>query len=313
MLKQTAFTWRRACLSLATAPCLFTGVIAYGDDKAPQPATAVSADESTIRSGTKEYEKAFNAGDAKALAAMFAPDAELVDERGKTFKGREQIEGEFAAIFAQQPGAKLQIHCDAVKFLSPEVAIETGTASGETKDGTTSAGTKYSSILVKVDGKWLISNVNEARASTLVGDERLAKLKFLVGNWKADLGEGKTYKSSCQWMPGENFLSRNFSVQQNGQTLSSGTQIIGFDPVVGQIVSWTFDSSGGFGHEIWEETSGRWRIAASSVLPDGATSLATNYLTKLNGNTFTWESNERSLNDQLLPDTAVVRVERDMQ
>jgi uncharacterized protein (TIGR02246 family) len=312
MLNTNTFTWRRACLAIASALSLLPGVTAVAQETAP-PATSVSADEAAIRAGTKEYETAFNAGNAKALAALFAPDAELIDERGKTFKGRDQIESEFAAIFTQQPGAKLEIHSDAVKFLSPDVAIETGTAGGETKDGTKSPGTKYSTILVKVDGKWLISNVNEARASTLVGDERLAKLKFLVGDWKADLGDGKLYKSTCQWLPGENFLSRSFSVQQNGQPLSSGTQIIGFDPVVGQIVSWTFDGSGGFGHEIWEETNDRWRIAASSVLPDGATSLATNYLTKLNANTFTWESNERSLNDQLLPDTAVVRVERDMQ
>ncbi len=45
-------------------------------------------------------------------------------------------------------------------------------------------------------------------------------------------------------------------------------------------------------------------------MPDGGTSLADNYLTKVNGNTFTWQSVERSLNRQLLPDTAEVSVQR---
>ena len=45
-------------------------------------------------------------------------------------------------------------------------------------------------------------------------------------------------------------------------------------------------------------------------MPKIGTSLATNLLNKINDNTFTWRSVDRSLNDQLLPDTAEVRVER---
>jgi uncharacterized protein (TIGR02246 family) len=306
----TLVDWRRAGLALLTTLSLVASV-AHAEDAA-KPTASISEDEAAIRAGTQEYAKAFAAGDAKALAAMFAPDADLIDERGKSFKGQKAIEREFATIFADHAGAQVSIKVDAVKFLSPDVAIETGTASGQSKDGTASPGTKYSAVLVKVDGKWLLQNVNESRATAAVGDQRLANLKFLVGDWKADLGGGKTYKLSCEWLPGENFLSRKFSVLENGQTLTSGSQVIGFDPVLGQIVSWTFDSSGGFGHEIWEERGGRWQIAASSVLPNGATSLATNYLTKVNGNTFTWQSIERSLNDHMLPDTAEVRVDRDM-
>lgn len=312
MLNHHTFNaWRRGCMALFASLSLLAG--AAHAQEAARTSAALSEDEAAIRAGTKDYEKAFVAGDAKALAAMFAPDAELIDERGKSFQSREQIEREFSDIFHDQAGATLSIKVDGVKFLSPNVALETGTASGKSKAGTASPGTKYSAILVKVDGKWLLQNVNESRATAAVGNQRLAGLKWLVGDWKADLGGGKTYKLTCEWLPGENFLSRKFSVEQNGQAISSGRQVIGFDPVVGQIVSWTFGSDGGFGHEIWTEQQGSWRISASSVLPDGATSLATNNLTKVNDNAFTWQSVERSLNDQLLPDTAEVRVERDMQ
>jgi hypothetical protein len=111
-------------------------------------------------------------------------------------------------------------------------------------------------------------------------------------------------------MSEKSFLSRTFTVSENARVVSSGTQIIGWDPVVGQIVSWTFDSSGGFGHEAWEDRGAQWRIDASSVLPDGTTALSTNLLSKLNDHAFTWRSVERSMNDELLPDTAEVRVER---
>jgi uncharacterized protein (TIGR02246 family) len=304
--------WRRVCLALFATLSLLAAAHTSHAQKAAQPAAALTEDEAAIRTSAKDYEKAFAAADAKALAALFAPDAELVDERSRTFKGRDEIEREFATIFADQAGATVAIDIAAVKFISPDVAIETGLARGQSKTESAGPGVKYTAVHVKRDGKWLLSNVNESRATAAVGDQRLAGLKWLVGDWQADLGDGKTYKLSCEWLPGENFLSRKFSVQENGQPLTSGHQVIGFDPVLGQIVSWTFDSSGGFGHEIWEEKGGRWRIAASSVLPDGATSLATNNLTKVNGNTFTWQSVERSLNDQLLPDTAEVRVERDM-
>jgi hypothetical protein len=141
-------------------------------------------------------------------------------------------------------------------------------------------------------------------------EQRLAPLAWLVGEWKADMGKGRTYKANCQWLPEKSFLSRTFSVSNAEGVISSGTQIIGFDPVLGQLVSWTFDSSGGFGHEMWEDRGDQWQIEASSVLADGQTALANNILTKLNDNTFTWRSIERSLNEQLLPDTSEVRVER---
>lgn len=277
---------------------------------AKQTAEKPSADEAAIRASADEYEKAYAAGDAKALAAQWAEDGELVDAFGRSFKGRDDIEREFEQIFADRPGATVDVTIDSVKFLSPDVAVESGTAKAQAKDGSTGEPVQYTAIHVKRDGKWLLSNVNESPASQPASGTRLADLAWLVGEWKAELGDGKTYRLRCEWMPDKSFLRREFFVQEGDKPLSSGTQIIGFDPVLGQIVSWTFDSSAGFGHELWESQGTRWRIAASSVLADGATSLATNYLMKTGDNAFTWQSVERSLNDQLLPDTAQVRVER---
>ena len=277
----------------------------------PQGArSAPSGDEAAIRATAADYEKAFNKGDAKAVAASWAADGELVDETGRVLKGREAIEKEFAAIFADQAGAQIEVGVDAIKFLTPEVAVESGTT--RARSATTAAGppVKYTAVHVKRDGKWLLSNVSESRASGGANARNLAGLSWLVGEWKADLGDGKTYRMTCQWMPEKSFLSRTFSVTEGDRTLNSGTQIIGWSPVVGEIVSWTFDSTGGVGQEMWEDHGNRWRIDASSLLADGATSLATNLMNKIDDNTFTWRSVERSLNEKLLPDTAEVRVER---
>lgn len=290
-----------AALSLMAATCL----------GAPAEAAAKPADdEAAIRAAADEYEKSFNAGDAKAVAAAWTEDGELIDELGRKFHGRDEIEKEFAAIFADQPGAAVEVTIDAIKFLTPDVAVESGTARARSSKGPAGPPVKYTAIHVKRDGKWLMSNVSESRPAEVSGEQRLVGLSWLVGEWKADLGAGKTYRTTCQWLPGKSFLSRTFTVDEKEATVSSGTQIIGWDPLSSQIVSWTFDSTGGFGHEIWEDRGAQWRIDASSVLADGGTSLSTNLLSKTGDNAFTWRSVERSLNDQLLPDTSEVRVER---
>jgi uncharacterized protein (TIGR02246 family) len=295
-----------ASLVAASAVVMAQGKPKTPPTKAPAADAQPAGDEEAIRAGAKDYEKAFNAGDAKAVAAFWARDGEFVDASGRKFTGREAIEKEFAAIFADQKGAQIVVTVDSVKLITPEVAVETGSTQAK---GVAGAPVKYTAVLVKDDSGWLLENVSESRGAATSG-ERLANLAWLVGEWKADMGGGKTYRMTCQWMSGKSFLTRTYSVANSEGEISSGTQIIGFDPVLGQIVSWTFDSSGGFGHEMWEDRGDNWQIDASSVLADGATSLSTNLLSKIDENTFTWRSVERSVNEQLLPDTAEVRVER---
>ncbi len=309
--------WQGAVIALLLG-CLSAAVAVADEPKPEQTKTKATSqeaaqspdDEAAIRATVAQYEKAFAAGDAAALAAQWAKDGELVDSLGRSFKGRESIEQEYGDIFADRPGATVKVDVQSLRFVSPDVAVETGTARAKAKDGSVGEPVQYTAVHVKHDGKWQLANVTETRSSLPDTKTQLADLSWLVGEWKADLGDGKNYHLRCEWMTDKTFLRREFSVKQGNEDLSSGTQIVGWDPVLGQIVSWTFDSSGGFGHELWEDQGARWRVAASSVLANGATSLSTNYLTKANDNAFTWQSVERSLNDELLPDTAQVSVER---
>ncbi len=306
--------WRQAVvLSALMVVLLLVGNPLATAQPADRPANgdATSSDEAEIRRTVSAYEAAFEAHEATALAALFSTDAQIVNELGHSIQGREAIEKEFDEIFAQHKDAKVKILIDSIKFLSSDVAIESGSSQGQSSAGPPRPVVRYTAVHVKRDGKWLINHVNEAQATTAIqADHHLASLVFLLGKWEADLGQGKVYRLNCDWMPGQKFLKRIFTVEENGTILTTGTQIIGYDPIVAQVTSWTFDSTGGFGHEVWEDHGSRWRIAASSVLPDGSTSLATNYLTPGGANAFTWQSVERSVNTQLLPDTAVVSVKR---
>ena len=118
-------------------------------------------DEAAIRKSDDAYVEAYNKQDAKALAALWSPEAVYVDpETGEEAVGREEIEKEFAETFEGLKDAKLEIDVKAIKFLSPNVAVESGTARivrpKEEPDEST-----YSALFVKRDGKWLLDRVTE--------------------------------------------------------------------------------------------------------------------------------------------------------
>src|SRR6267142_2111505 len=86
-------------------------------------------DEAAIRKSDDAYVEAYNKQDAKTLAALWSPEAVYVDpETGDESVGRDEIEKEFAGTFADNKDAKLEIKVNAIKFLSPNVAVENGTA-----------------------------------------------------------------------------------------------------------------------------------------------------------------------------------------
>ena len=62
-----------------------------------------------------QYEKAFNAGDAKAIGALWKSDGEFVDPLGNRIVGREDIEKLFADYFSRNRGGKLSLKVLSLK------------------------------------------------------------------------------------------------------------------------------------------------------------------------------------------------------
>ena len=120
-----------------------------------------AADEAAIRKAVESYVAAFNQGDAKALAAMWSPEAVYTNPlSGEQVVGREAIEQQFAGIFADAKGAKLEAKTDSIRFISPSVAVEHGTAKVITAEQTPEE-TEYTAIYVKRDAQWLLDRVTE--------------------------------------------------------------------------------------------------------------------------------------------------------
>ena len=63
------------------------------------------------------FVKAYNEKDAKALGALFTPDAEIEDEDGEVTRGRDAIVGRFSGIFKESGGDRLAVDTDSLRFL----------------------------------------------------------------------------------------------------------------------------------------------------------------------------------------------------
>jgi uncharacterized protein (TIGR02246 family) len=277
---------------------------------APSPSDPNSAeDEKAIQKNQAGYTRAFNAGDAKALAAFWAADGEFVDADGKSSKGRGAIQREFASFFAETKGLKLEVSTHSLRFVSPGVALESGTSRVVRSSDGESSVTSYHIVHTKRDGQWQLASVRESAHVESSSYEQLRSLEWLVGNWTSKNG-GRSLELSCEWTAKRAFLLRKYVLKDTDNPAKTGVQVIGWDPVEGTIVSWVFDSDGGFASERWTRDGKRWILEATGVTHDGAEVTATNILTPVDHDNFSWQSVRRTLDQVPLPDTALVRATR---
>ena len=83
-------------------------------------------DEQAIRATAGAFARAYNSGDAKALATLFAPDSEVIDEYGDRIVGRDRIEDEYSELFNSTPRSKLELITESLRFVGTDTAKEEG-------------------------------------------------------------------------------------------------------------------------------------------------------------------------------------------
>jgi uncharacterized protein (TIGR02246 family) len=98
---------------------------------APVAAIALAAggadDMSAIKQATTDFGTAWNKHDAKAIAACWAKDGDLIDPAGKKMSGQEAVEKYFAE---EHTGKGALAHCtfelksDSVRLITPDVSLE---------------------------------------------------------------------------------------------------------------------------------------------------------------------------------------------
>lgn len=291
---------------------LFRFVVALAvTSAAPSWLCADQAEEEVaIRASVAAYVVAFNKGDAKAIAAQWAPDAvysnPMTDEE---VTGRKAIEAQLVKIFKDAKETKIEVDVNSIRFLSPSVAIEEGTAR-VLRPGDEPDVTIYSCMHVKAGGKWLVDRMTEQSEPVFRSNyQHLKDLQWMIGTW-VDQDGSATIKTTSQWSKNQNFITRRFSVSIDGESDLSGVQFIGWDPVAQNIRSWVFDSDGGFGDSTWKKKENKWVIRSAATLSDGRKASAVKTLTVLDDQTITWQASGRSINGEILPNIDPIRLTR---
>lgn len=305
-MRMLAFTFGLALASMA-------GAALMADEKKPAAAvrpaaTAKSNDEEAIRATAAAFLKAFDAADAKALAALWTPAGDYIDENGQSCQGREALEKKYASLFRDHPGLKMTIEIGSIRLLGPNAAMEDGKTVLETPDGRKISASRYTAIHAKENGKWLISAVRDMPLEATSKDA-LKALSHFVGDWVAKRDDA-TVQTHCEWIADQHFLQRTYKVEKKGAEVSSGMQIIGWDPGLQKIRSWTFDSTGGHGEGEWTAVDGGWMIESAGVLADGELTASTDMLRQVEDNIIGWRSVDRVAGGQRLSDTEEVVLER---
>src|SRR5207253_4422226 len=97
------------------------------DEPKAQASAHSSADEEAIRANIAKFVKAYNAGDAKAVAALFTVDGQIVDKQGNVAESRDAIAKTFTRLFAEMPQKRLEVIVESIRFVGAELAVEVGT------------------------------------------------------------------------------------------------------------------------------------------------------------------------------------------
>lgn len=287
-------------VSVLAACCLKT----VADEPAQTP-----GERAAIQQSAEKFTKAFNAGDAPTIAAQFTENAEYVTEDGSVISGRKAILEDFAATFKQSPGMKIETFVESIRFLGKGVAIEKGTTQVTRKEGEQPVEGSYAVLHVNTGQGWQIAHVRELPAPQISNYHRLKELEWMVGDW-VDEGEESLVVTSCHWSKNKNYLLRSFKVRIAGRDEVEGTTRIGWDPRAKKIHSWTFDTEGGFAEGVWTNDGDRWIVKSTGVVRQGQTASATNVFTFLDANTFTWQSVDRIVGGEIMPnidETTIVR------
>jgi uncharacterized protein (TIGR02246 family) len=301
---------RRTSVLVAAAGLLAAAGLIIAQDKAAPPAgPARPADEQAIKQASQAFAKAFETGDANAVTALFTEQAEYMDEGGVPVRGRAALAKAYADFFANRQAVKAEAKTDAIRFLGQDTAVEDGTFIVTAKDSPP-ATSRFSALYVRQDGKWLIAMLKEWGDET-TDRANLQDLAWLIGTWESEGGD-LTARTTYEWAENKNFIRARYTLtpKKPGEQATSGTQVIGVDPALGLVRTWTFDAGGGIGEALWQWDGNRWVIESVGTLADGSQTTAENHLARSGDDGFTWKSIQRTVNGEPLPDLGPVKVKR---
>jgi uncharacterized protein (TIGR02246 family) len=266
--------------------------------------------EAAIQKNGEAFVEAFHKGDARALAALWAPDGEYTDQTGFCLKGREAIEKNYQEFFSKYKGLKVQIDSQKLHFVSPDVAIEEGISEVFGPDGGPPSRARFTITHVKQDGQWLLASVRDSSYVPSSNYEQLRGLEWAIGEWAGQAEQGEVEHCSLAWSENRNFIVGHSSTTFKTATLGSAQQWIAWDPLAKRLRSFVFDDSGAFGEGAWNKEGDKWTLKVTVVLQDGKKATATYNFTPVDADTIAFQIIDRNVDGKTLPDTKEIKMKR---
>jgi uncharacterized protein (TIGR02246 family) len=286
---------------------ILLGIVAFsGQGQQARPANG----EQAVRKAAAGHIEAINKGDLDGVMAYWAPDADLIDEDGKSTRGHDALRARFKTMLPTLKGSKIGGKIHSVKFLRPDVALVDGSLETTSADGTRDSN-RYAIVWVKSGDKWLISSARDLPAEVeevpSLTYPQLKSLEWAIGDWADEAG---TVQVKIKWAPNKSFLLMEYEVKREGADPLLVTQRVGWDPVNNRVRSWVFDSTGGFGEGYWQRDGNKWVVGASGILADGGSGGSTNIYEFKNENTILYRSVDREVDGQPVADVEVKLVRK---
>lgn len=299
-----------ALIVVGVAMLASAGAFPAAAQSSDQPASAAPDGlHATIAASAESFAGAYNAHDAALVAGLFAPDAEFIDGAGNAFQGRQAIEKEFAAFFAEFPQSTMEVSVAAVRLVSPGVAIEDGASSLRLTADARPKSSRYTAVHVQQDGKWKVASVRPASADGSSAHERLQALAWLIGEW-VDEGAGLVVDSTFAWDASGSYLIHRFEITAGGALVQQGVERIGWDPQQRVLRSWAFDSQGGHTQSRWSATESGWLIQTSGYRADGASAASEQQIEQISAERFRWTATDRIIGEEQLPSAGLLMVRK---
>jgi uncharacterized protein (TIGR02246 family) len=134
---------------------LATLIAASGCTGAPAPVDT-SAEEAALKEATQTWLKAYNAGDADTIVALYTDDAVLMPPHAQVANGKAAIREFIAkdAAAARTAGVKL-VPGPATAGVNGDIGWESGSYTVTDASGQSVDSGSYLSMSRKVNGKWL--------------------------------------------------------------------------------------------------------------------------------------------------------------
>lgn len=252
-------------------------------------------DRRAIEAAGKAYQAALEKGDAAAIAKLWMPDGDIVDDQGETITAKELVAQERAAATTGRPMPKVKLSETALRFLSPEVAIEDGTAEVTIPGVSRVVRGHFTAGWFRSADGWKLSFLRESRLDPAGGRAKLSDLEPFVGDWKPAKTGDRAIRIKARWNRDKTFLLRDMTIVAGDKHEIEVNQRIGIDPVSGGIHSWNFSSDGGHGEGVWTRDGDAWVAHTTAVAADGTRTASFNVYSIEDGGRLRWRSFPTSL------------------